>query len=189
MAVSCRSACRRIMRAAASSAWDLSTGKSEILFDQCGDHALRAPKDIVFDRRGGFWFTDSGRTYARLRDHGGVYYAADGKVREAIYPLLTPCGIGLTGEEDALYVSDALPGRLWAFDLLGPGQAAPPPPEAEYPGRLICTLPGVQTLDSLALDSQGRVCVATGGHGGITPSRPDMWRRSTSQATGTAATS
>lgn len=152
---------------------DLATGKSEILFDQCGDHALRAPKDIVFDRRGGFWFTDSGRTYARLRDHGGVYYANGDKVTEAIYPLLTPCGIGLTGEEDRLYVSDTLPGRLWAFDLAAPGEARPTPAGAEFPGRLICTLPGYQTLDSLALDSQGRICVATGGHGGITMFTPE----------------
>ncbi|MET0545790.1 MAG: SMP-30/gluconolactonase/LRE family protein [Caulobacterales bacterium] len=146
---------------------DLSTGKIETLFDHCGDHALRAPKDIVFDREGGFWFADSGRTYARMRDHGGLYYVVDGEISEAVYPLLTPCGVGLSADEKTLYVSDTLPGRLWAYTLAAPGQIASDN-EGENPGRLVCTLPGEQPLDSLALDSKGNVCVATGGNGGIT---------------------
>ena len=36
---------------------------------------LRGPNDIVFDGQGGFYFTDLGKTRARDRDHGGVYYA------------------------------------------------------------------------------------------------------------------
>jgi gluconolactonase len=153
---------------------DLATGKVERVLEHCGDHALRAPKDLVFDRDGGFWFTDSGRSYARFRDHGGLYYtpAGAGAALEALYPLLTPCGIGLTLDETTLYVSDSLPGRLWAYDLAGPGRIA----KAENPentGRVICTLPGVQPLDSLAVEVGGRVCVATGRNGGITAFQQD----------------
>ena len=35
-------------------------------------------------------------------------------------------------------------------------------------GHLLIGLPGVQLLDSLALDAEGNVCVATIGNGGIT---------------------
>ena len=51
----------------------------------------------VFDGKGGFWFTDLGKTYGRLMDRGAVYYArTDGSmIREAIYPILTPNGVGL----------------------------------------------------------------------------------------------
>ena len=51
------------------------TGQSRVLYDRCGDHLLRGPNDIVFDRHGGFYFTDLGKVRARDRDHGGVYYA------------------------------------------------------------------------------------------------------------------
>ena len=54
---------------------DLTTGAVERLYDTCDDHALVAPNDIVFDRTGGFWFTDLGKSYDRLKDRGAVYYA------------------------------------------------------------------------------------------------------------------
>jgi hypothetical protein len=48
--------------------------------------------DIVFDDKGGFWFTNLGKTYDRLMDRGAVYYAGvDGSmIKEAIYPIMTP---------------------------------------------------------------------------------------------------
>jgi gluconolactonase len=40
------------------------------------------------------------------------------------------------------------------------------------PGRVVCTLPGFQWLDSLAVEESGRICVATLWHGGITVFEP-----------------
>ncbi|MFI5041206.1 MAG: SMP-30/gluconolactonase/LRE family protein, partial [Acidimicrobiales bacterium] len=37
---------------------DLATGAVERIVAQVGDHPLRAPNDLVFDRAGGDWFTD-----------------------------------------------------------------------------------------------------------------------------------
>src|ERR1700722_9831 len=54
---------------------DLATGKGERLYDKVGDHALSAPNDLVFDRQGGFWFTDFGRTSGRARHLSGIFYA------------------------------------------------------------------------------------------------------------------
>ena len=64
--------------------------------------SLCGPNDIVFDRSGGFWFTDHGKTRPRERDRTGVFYArADGShIIEAIFPLEGPNGIGLSRDED-----------------------------------------------------------------------------------------
>lgn len=141
---------------------DLRTGRFETLYTHCGAHRLCGPNDIVFDRQGGFWFTDPGKRRARDEDRGGVYYAsADGKfIREAIYPLNHPNGIGLSADERTLYLSETQTGRVWAYDITGPGQVRL---TRDYPngGRLLAGLPGFELLDSLKVDSAGNVCVAS----------------------------
>ena len=57
---------------------DLATGKVETLFDKCGEHPLKGPNDLVFDRHGGLWFTDLGKRRARDMDVGGFYYMKPG---------------------------------------------------------------------------------------------------------------
>jgi len=154
---------------------DLATGEARVLYDRGPNGPLKGPNDIVFDRAGGMWFTDHGKTRERDMDRGGVYYASiDGRsIREAIYPLLTPNGIGLSPDESRLYVAETLSGRLWAFDLEAPGVVK----RRRYPslngGELVAGLPGFQLLDSLALESDGRICVATLFNGGITLVAPD----------------
>jgi sugar lactone lactonase YvrE len=55
-------------------------------------------------------------------------------------------------------------------DLTAPGMMA----DAESPagGRVLCTLPGLQWLDSLAVEADGRICVATLWNGGISVFEP-----------------
>src|SRR5438093_229288 len=88
-----------------SSRVDLKTGKVEVLYKECDGHPLRGPNDIVFDRSGGFWFTDHGKVRERERDRTGVYYAKpDGSmIREAIFPIDSPNGVGLSPDEKKLY--------------------------------------------------------------------------------------
>jgi gluconolactonase len=62
---------------------------------------------------------------------------------------------------------------VWAWDVSAPGQVAAPPGAAEHGGRLLCGLPGLQLLDSLAVDGEGWVCVGTLVNGGITAISPD----------------
>lgn len=154
---------------------DLATGRVERLYERTEAGPLRGPNDLVFDRQGGFWFTDHGKTRARDVDRGSVYYAkADGSsIREIIFPLWSPNGIGLSADERTLYVAETFTGRIWAFDLSGPGEIAPHPwPHSPQGGRLVAGLPGYQNLDSLALDSAGNLCVATLSNGGITVVSP-----------------
>ena len=79
----------------------------------------------MFDRSGGFWFTDHGKSRPRDRDRTGVFYArADGsRITEAIFPLEGPNGIGLSRDEDELYVAETVPGRLWAYTITAPGRS------------------------------------------------------------------
>src|SRR5436309_14129805 len=44
---------------------DLQRGKVETVVDRCGEHALRGPNDLVFDKHGGLWFSDLGKRRAR----------------------------------------------------------------------------------------------------------------------------
>jgi gluconolactonase len=47
------------------------------------------------------------------------------------------------------------------------------PPTTMAGGRVIATLPGFQWLDSLAVEADGRICVATIWNGGITVFEPE----------------
>ncbi len=154
---------------------DLQDGTVRLLYDRCGEHRLRGPNDIVFDGQGGFYFTDLGKTRARDRDHGGVYYArADGShIVEIAHPVLTPNGIGLSPDGRTLYVAETETARLWAFDLAAPGEVRRRPFPSPHGGRLICGLGGYQRFDSLAVDGQGNICVATLVTGCITVIAPD----------------
>lgn len=153
---------------------DLDTGRTEVLYRSCGPHGLRGPNDIVFDRQGGFWFTDAGKARDRELDRGGVYYAsADGsRIEEVIYPMLTPNGIGLSPAEDRLYVAETHTGRIWWFDVEAPGRIARKPFPSPNGGMLLAGLPGFRLLDSLAVDAAGNVWVATLFEGGITVVSP-----------------
>ena len=154
---------------------DLATGKFETLYDKCNGVPLKGPNDIVFDAQGGFWFTDLGKMRLRDRDRGGVYYArSDGSsIEEVIFPLDTPNGIGLSPDERRVYVAETGPGRLWAFELAGPGRLAKTV-TSNLPnrGKLVIGLPDFQLFDSLAVERDGNVCVATLYNGCITVAAP-----------------
>lgn len=153
---------------------DLDSGAFETLYTECGGHLLRGPNDLVFDATGGFWFTDHGKNRERDRDRGGIYYARpDGSsIVEAVYPLDSPNGIGLSPDGRRLYAAETHTGRVFYWDLAGPGEIAPNLASPNQ-GHLLAGLPGLQLLDSLAVDAEGNVCVATIVNGGITSISPD----------------
>ncbi|MFZ1293927.1 MAG: SMP-30/gluconolactonase/LRE family protein [Pseudomonadales bacterium] len=150
---------------------DLHTGKFEVLYTACDGVPLRGPNDIVFDRQGGFYFTDLGKTREREMDRGAVYYATpDGaSIREVLFPSLSPNGVGLSPDEDRLYVAETLTGRLMGYPITAPGQLGPIDPVQ----ALVAGFESYQFFDSLAVDAEGNVCVATLLNGGITIIPPD----------------
>src|SRR2546425_1074209 len=153
---------------------DPESGKFDTLYDSCDGRRLCGPNDLVFDAAGGFWFTDLGKTRERDADRGAVYYAnADGSsIREAIFPLERPNGIGLSPDGRTLYVVETPTARCWAFSLSAPGQieSANGPYRGEK-GRVVVGLGGDQMFDSLAVHAESHVCVGTL----ITRAGSDTW--------------
>jgi gluconolactonase len=143
---------------------DLATGEIETLYTECDGTPLKAPNDIVFDIAGGFWFTDHGKIRQHSRDRGAIYYAAaDGSaIRRVIASLDSPNGVGLSSDQEWLYVAETQPGRLWAFSISQPGVICriegPAPWEH---GRLLSNPPGYCLLDSLAIDAAGNICIGS----------------------------
>jgi gluconolactonase len=154
---------------------DLATGAVEWLYRACGDHPLKGPNDLVIDKAGGIYFTDLGKGRARDMDRGGVYYATPdgGHIAELAYPMVTPNGIGLSPDETVLYVAETEAARLWAFPIEAPGIVKKEPWPSPHGGRLVAGMGGYQRFDSLAVQADGRICVATLVNGGITVLSPD----------------
>lgn len=151
---------------------DLKTGAVTTLYTECDGNPLKGPNDIVFDRQGGFWFTDHGKGHGRLRDRGALFYALpDGsKITECVFPLEAPNGVGLSPDEDYVYVAETPTARLWRFKIKAPGEIEPTGP---FHGECVAGLGGHQFFDSLAVDAEGNVCIATILNGGITSISPD----------------
>ncbi len=152
---------------------DLATGSSEKLYTECNGNSLNGPNDIVFDAQGGFYFTDLGKHYGRQQDRGAVYYAtADGSsINEIVFPMVNPNGIGLSPDEKTLYVAETTTARLWAFSIVSPGEIDGDGPFGG--GRCVAGVGGLQFFDSLGVDADGNVCVATLLNGGITSISPN----------------
>jgi gluconolactonase len=146
---------------------DLRTKAVTTLYDNYKGKRLIAPDDIVFDDKGGFWFTDTGMGDPDHLQKGAIYYAkADGTslVRQKV-SIPTANGIGLSPNGKKLHVADTIFGRLWTLKIAkgavkdtGPG----------VPNMTPVTLPGLQWVDSLKVEKGGLVCVATLFNGGIT---------------------
>jgi gluconolactonase len=141
------------------------------IYRSCDGIPLKGPNDLVFDAEGNMDFTDHGKTHPRLRDRTGIFYASpDGKmIKEIIFPMEGPNGIGLSPDGKMLYVAETPTARVYAIPLAGPGQVA---------GRaVLATVPGAPPLnfamlDSLCVDGEGNVLVATLINGGITTVTP-----------------
>jgi len=152
---------------------DPTTGQVTDLYTECDGNPLVAPNDLVFDDQGGFYFTDHGNTEGRMAHLTGIYYAkADGSlIKEIVFPAHEPNGIGLSPDGSVLYWAETWTGRVMRRRILSPG-------EVDAPGlvdtwQCLYGFPGFQLLDSLAVDGDGNVCVATLVNGGVTVISPD----------------
>jgi gluconolactonase len=154
---------------------DLRTGRFERLYDSCEGEPLNGPNDLVFDRHGGFYFTDHGKVRERTIDRGKVCNArADGTmIQQVIFPISMPNGIALSPEEDVLYVAETETARLWSFRVRAPCDVEILPFPSPNGGRIVHGAGGFQRFDSMKVEAGGRVCVATLQIGGITTISPD----------------
>ncbi len=155
---------------------DIDTGTVEVLY-KSGDFdcILRGPNDIVFDEHGGFWFSDHGKMDydARCHDIVGIFYGKiDGShLEEVIFPSHNPNGIGLSPDGLKLYAAETYTCRLTAFNVVAPGKVGSEG-SAAGPGIPLYRPAGYKFFDSLAVEANGNICVATIGECGISVISP-----------------
>jgi len=145
---------------------DLATGKFDRVYDACDGEPLSAPNDLMFDCDGNLWFTDMGRLEVGGKQYGGLYCCrVDGSAITRIKGgALSYNGVGVSPDMATVYVADTFQARIYGYDRRV---------EAQEP-RLVATVPGMVSLDSLAMSAAGNVCVATIGHeGAISTVTPD----------------
>ncbi len=103
-----------------------------------------------------------------------LYAKADGSfIGTLAAPVEMPNGVGLSPDESTLYVAETPTARLWAFDMIEPGRAKKQAWPSPHGGRFIAGSSDYQRFDSLAVEEDGRVCVATLVNGGISIISPD----------------
>ena len=151
---------------------DPATGAVKVLYTECDGNPLIGPNDIVFDAHGGMWFTDHGRREGRVQHIGGIFYAQpDGSsIREVVFPSDSPNGIGLSPDGTRLYAAETHTGRVYAWNVTGPGEVDTN--AAGATGAMLCGLPGMQLFDSLGIDGDGNIVVATLVTGALTVISP-----------------
>ena len=162
---------------------DLSTGKVDVLYNKYEDgRPLLNPNDIVFDEQGGFWFTDHGRSNDEHREWGALLYATpDGKhISTQCRFILSPNGVGLSPDGKTVYYAESLTGRLFGCAVDKPGVVTKVGhrPGGKYVGQIT----GLAFFDSLGVQANGGVCVATIANAGITTIMPDGTATHTSLA-------
>lgn len=151
-------------------------GSLTTLYTECDGHPLRGPNDLVMDGAGGFYFTDHGiiDRGRRTTDLSGIYYArCDGSsIVEVAFPTHEPNGIGLSPDGSTLYYAETYTSRLYRRTIESAGVLAPGGDVLDA-AAVVASLPGLQYLDSLAVDGDGNICVGTLLNGGITVFGPD----------------
>lgn len=155
---------------------DLDTGTVTTLYTRSDTAPLKGPNDIVFDEQGGFWCTDHGKVRGREQDRGAVLYGQiDGsELREVLFPMHGPNGVGLSPDGGTLWVAETFTCRLWAYDVTAPGVVRTNPrPGAMHGGRLVAAPDGLRGFDSLAVDAEGNVCIGQIYSGAILVVTPD----------------
>jgi gluconolactonase len=153
---------------------DPMTGKITRLYDSCDGHPLRGPNDLVLDGKGGFYFTDHGIRHERSGDRTSIYYAKlDGSmIKEVVFPVEAANGIGLSPDGTKLYYAETHTARVWVREIVQPGEVKPVTPFDTH--HLLWVSPTLVYLDSLAVDGDGNVCVATiAPAGGVTVISPE----------------
>jgi len=137
---------------------DLGSGRFERVYDACDGNPLSAPNDLMFDCDGNMWFTDFGRLEADGKRFGGLYCARSDRsaITRIIDKAISYNGVGISPDMRTVYVADTMQARIYGFDRR---------PEWQRP-RLVATVPGPVSLDSLAMTAAGNICVATIGERG-----------------------
>ncbi|MDP9113170.1 MAG: SMP-30/gluconolactonase/LRE family protein [Acidobacteriota bacterium] len=142
-------------------------GRNTTVIDTSSAPLLGAPNDLIFDIRGGFYFTDPGATpmFPKVAGQvGKVYYVAS-SVGIPPYPIddmiARPNGLTLTLDGRYLLVDDTLGDTIWSFEVQPKVKSKGGVKKAEF-AKIPLLTEGESLADGMAIDREGRVYVATG---------------------------
>ncbi|MCE5251355.1 SMP-30/gluconolactonase/LRE family protein [bacterium] len=135
----------------------------------CGEYngkRIDGPNDLVVDRKGGIYFTDSQfiGTQQKMQDKPAVYYIRpDGTVIRIIDDVKFPNGLWLSPDEKTLYICNTQGRYLLAYDVNPDGTTANGRNFAELQLNPEVIGPNSEEsgADGIAVDSAGNVYVAT----------------------------
>ena len=176
-------------RLISAQAWDGSTrigviyppSEVAVLADRYDGQPFSRPNDIIVARDGGLYFTDPGLTAGQAEElverydgrplgprlPAAVYYLPPGGEPVRIEDdMIRPNGIQLSRDERRLYVSDSNGVNLIAWDIRDDGLVENRRELGTLLGRSKRNngLGGIRTYaDGMAVDSDDRIYVATGG--------------------------
>lgn len=153
--------------------------KATVLADSYDGKPFSRLNDLVVDRKGGVYFSDS------IGENTGLYYIpAGGKAVRIFNETTNPNGVQLSRDEKTLYANWEDGEYLLAFDVKPDGTLGPRRNFAKYesvriPGHKDTRIAEGNGADGLAIDNDGRVYVATnvgveifspqGAHLGVIP--------------------
>lgn len=133
-----------------------STGKFQkwMMKDQCAGYRVQTPNDLITDRHGNLYFTDS------VRQSGKVFFIGKNGDEKLVADQIDYAnGLALSPREDTLYVAESYQNRILSVHLTGAGYSSHTTvfsPLPQHPSGV-----GTQNLpDGLATDQQGRIWVA-----------------------------
>lgn len=139
----------------------------DVLADSFEGQALLRPNDLTIDRNGGIYFSDPGPppqpgvTLDLPRKPAVFYIRSESDVVKVAEDIERPNGVLLSPDERVLYVANTLGDSVIAFDVESDGILKNRRSFARLEG-VVKTETGVRSgADGLAVDSAGRLYVAT----------------------------
>jgi gluconolactonase len=140
-------------------------GAVSVLASGYAGKPLRQPNDLIADRKGGIYFTDPAPRPApgvAAKEPGNVHYIRPrGEVLLIDDKITRPNGITLSLDENTLYVDDTEGLYVYAFDVQPDGSATNKRPFTKLRDPESGSLGLRSRADGMALDSDGRLYVAT----------------------------
>ena len=142
-----------------------SDGRVIPLATQFAGRPLRAPNDLIPDSKGGIYFTDPAPRPApdvAPKEPGNVHYLRpNGEVLLLDDHIQRPNGITLSLDEKTLYVDDTEGEFVYAFDVQPDGRVTNKRPFVKLLEPVKGSLGLRSGADGMALDSAGRLYVAS----------------------------
>lgn len=140
-------------------------GHEKVLTDNYQGKPYQRPNDLVLDKNGGIYFTDS--SVAPKDDNKeparpAVYYInPKGEVTQIINDIVRPNGIQLSPDEKTLYVANTAGEYVLAYPIISDGKIGAAKNFAKLEGLQQTETGPSSGADGLAIDNEGRLYVAS----------------------------